>query len=380
MSRALLPMLALAIVAAVAAQPIIPADNLFDPAWGTVLSNLESIWQGGEFGPERLVDDDPSSLWRAADGSVPPIALTFELARPARLRSIALANAEDADYVNAQARVVRLEALTPDRDPAKTRVLGSFVLDKRPGWQRFELRPAHCRILQLTILSNHGSRHMTTLAGIALGAQLDDGGPFALVQGRYDDGQGHALTLVQHGERLSGCTSGPQALPIQGRRAGEAWALLIGDRPAVLVLDADLRARLTETIDGRNVMRTLQRVDRDPGVCSDQRELYAEILRREGRLTLLDQGGDEPAALLAGLDGRWSVGVYVLRTGDAQQDLERSRTRAAALADELAQRGLDSSRVEVVGRGGSDPPAASLARPWRALCERIVIERATNWE
>lgn len=64
---------------------------------------------------------------------------------------------------------------------------------------------------------------------------------------------------------------------------------------------------------------------------------------------------------------------YTDSRGDAQENLELSRTRAQALADALIDLGVDAKRIEVQGHGESFPVTENASAKGRAQNRRVEI-------
>jgi len=368
------------------------AGNLLDPAWGTRLVKAGSTWDGGDYGPGNLLDGDVDTLWRAADGRIPPVKLEYEFARPARISGAAFANAEDADYANAQARIVNVDAFTQS---GERKILGTFSLDKSGGLQVVRFGEATCRRVTITIMSNHGSRHMTTLSELALLGELTVGGPYGIVEGTWRNAESGRMVLDQRGETLVGMLGDPPVM-LEGRELeGQAWIVRSagnGGRCASLVVDHDLRLRAAfggQTGEPAVFIRRSREVAADAAGSLSLARVWESDLEAAGSATIVciafckgsaefsagsGKALDELAAFLQDQAGRsWDVEVHTAPTDPPTDAQALSELRAQALGRELVKRGLDESLLTVAGKGGGDPIAPVRAEPWRQLNERIVV-------
>ena len=104
--------------------------------------------------------------------------------------------------------------------------------------------------------------------------------------------------------------------------------------------------------------------------------LDAAVLFDSGSAVLKPEAEDtlaRAAEAIAGRDGRVRIEGHTDSEGDAPANLRLSEQRATAVRDALAARGVDASRLEIVGHGESRPVASNDSADGRARNRRVEL-------
>jgi len=174
-------------------------------SWGAgavVVEAPPSYSDSGQWSPDVLLDELPSSGWATKGGDLTPKVFVFELANKSEITSLAFDTAQ-VENPERGAKNVKVE-ISDTKDGAYT-LIATPTLAKVKDHQRFALKaPASGRYLRLTVLNNWGDpKYMEIMDFLAYGKVLtrrplpDNTGTFSSSYGNF--------RMQQTGSAVNGC-------------------------------------------------------------------------------------------------------------------------------------------------------------------------------
>jgi len=380
-----------------AAPPTPPRTNIFTIAAGALV-----LTHSGQYSDQwaalNLVDGDPATGWSAPQGNKLPATFVIELTQSHRLTSIALdaRQAQEQGYPGISAKAVEVWTSNDGPDAGFVRAAAT----DSPKGARAELTlTAHpvARWVKLIVRSNWGHAEYTELMEVeGYGDPVGAAPARPAIATSFDTNYG-AMTLTSNGTSVYGCYDGGtingatdgRTINVEWRGNGEnahfGGALFIlssaGDFVnGVWYLNGQRQGlwygktraqpytcpgRAAEAVDaslkstGRAILYGVRFASDSASLGSDSDSTLQQVL------ALLK---NDPALRLA-IEG------HTDSTNTDAYNMDLSARRANAVADWLANHGIDRERLKPQGYGRTRPIADNGTPQGRAINRRVEIAK-----
>jgi outer membrane protein OmpA-like peptidoglycan-associated protein len=376
-------------------------------SWGAgavVVEAPPSYSDSGQWSPDVLLDELPSSGWATKGGDLTPKVFVFELANKSEITSLAFDTAQ-VENPERGAKNVKVE-ISDTKDGAYT-LIATPTLAKVKDHQRFALKaPASGRYLRLTVLNNWGDpKYMEIMDFLAYGKVLtrrplpDNTGTFSSSYGNF--------RMQQTGSAVNGCYEYKNGLiengGFEGRVLRFTWTE--GDMPSprhggpAMLIFADDGQSFTGYWwnDGANGSPSGswqgKRVSKQVGFCPHWKpgagNNVVNQLKSEGRARLYgilfdtdsDHLKDESRPTLDSLiaaakaQPTWSFGIegYTDNVGGDAHNQTLSEKRAASVKAYLVAAGVAETRLTTQGFGATKPVASNDTELGKSQNRRVEI-------
>jgi outer membrane protein OmpA-like peptidoglycan-associated protein len=382
-----------------------PESNLL--SWGAgalVVEAPPSYSDSGNWSPESLLDELPSTGWATKSGDLTPKVFVFEMTEKSAITSLAFDTAQ-VENPGRGAKDVRVE-ISDSKDGVYT-VIATPALAQAKDHQKFVLKtPATGRYLRLTVLNNWGdAKYMEIMNVYAYGKPLvkrplpDNSGMFSSSYGNFH--------MQQTGSAVNGCYEWKNGLiengGFEGRVLRFTWTEgeVAGPRhggPAILIFSDDGQSFIGYWWhDGDKGAPSGswngKRVTKDVGSCPHWKpgagNGVVDQLKSEGRARLygilFDTDSDhlkaesKPTldALIAAAHTQptWSFGIegYTDNVGGDAHNQTLSEKRALSVKAYLVAAGVDASRLTTQGFGASHPVSSNDTELGRSQNRRVEV-------
>jgi outer membrane protein OmpA-like peptidoglycan-associated protein len=376
-------------------------------SWGAgalVVQAPPSYSDSGDWSPEDLLDELPSTGWATPSGDLTPKVFVFEMAERSAITSLAFDTAQ-VENPGRGAKDVKVEI--SDREDGGFTVIATPSLAQTRDHQKFMLKtPATGRYLRLTVLSNWGDpKYMEIMDVYAYGKPLvnrpppDNSGTFSSSYGNFH--------MQQTGSAVNGCYEYHNGLiengGFEGRVLRFTWTEgeITGPRhggPAMLIFSDDGQTFTgywwyDGGKGGPSGSWRGKRVSKVVGSCPQWKPGGAngvvEQLKSEGRARLygilFDTDSDhlkaesKPTldALIAAARTQptWNFGIegYTDNVGSDAHNQALSEKRALSVKAYLVAAGVDASRLTTQGFGASHPVSSNDTELGRSQNRRVEV-------
>lgn len=373
-----------------------PEEDLLDLVNGAIVLQATSEYNESTWGALTLIDGTTKTGWATKSGATIGNEITLELADLTKLSNFVI----DTNGVDGKGRGAKNFTLygsaTSAADGYSKLVSGEAKEEDRTQF------PIHhgdaVRWLRLAVTDNWGATDFTEIMELeAYGVRLKTdenmelSGIFAT---NYD-----LMRIVQSGKSVEGCydhDNGTLTGSTDGRVIRFEWR---EDGPqvgtAIMVLTADatyLNGLWYENGRLEGVWRGPLVTDgREPECQTGQSNLVTAAIKQSGVATLygirfdLDSAklrSDSRQTLDALLDAlitesAWRIGIegHTDAQGADDYNFELSAARAGSVRSWLVDQGVNTNRIETIGKGESQPEADNDSPQGRALNRRVVIRK-----
>ena len=376
-------------------------------SWGAgalVVQAPPSYSDSGNWSPESLLDELPSTGWATKSGDLTPKVFVFEIAEKSAITSLAFDTAQ-VENPGRGAKDVKVEI--SDREDGGFTVIATPSLAQTRDHQKFMLKTqATGRYLRLTVLNNWGdAKYMEIMDVYAYGKPMEKR-PLTDNSGTFSSSYGN-FHMQQTGAAVNGCYEHNNGLIENGGFEGRVlrfnWTEgeVAGPRhggPAMLIFSDDGQSftgywwneadKGAPSGDWRG-----KRVAKDVGSCPHWKPGGAngvvEQLKSEGRARLygilFDSDSDhlkaesKPTldALIAAARTQptWSFGIegYTDNVGGDAHNQTLSEKRALSVKAYLVAAGVDASRLTTQGFGASHPVSSNDTELGRSQNRRVEV-------
>jgi outer membrane protein OmpA-like peptidoglycan-associated protein len=376
-------------------------------SWGAgalVVQAPPSYSDSGNWSPESLLDELPSTGWATKSGDLTPKVFVFEMAEKSAITSLAFDTAQ-VENPGRGAKDVKVEI--SDREDGGFTVIATPSLAQTRDHQKFMLKTqATGRYLRLTVLNNWGdAKYMEIMDVYAYGKPMEKR-PLTDNSGTFSSSYGN-FHMQQTGAAVNGCYEHNNGLIENGGFEGRVlrfnWTEgeVAGPRhggPAMLIFSDDGQSftgywwneadKGAPSGDWRG-----KRVAKDVGSCPHWKPGGAngvvEQLKSEGRARLygilFDSDSDhlkaesKPTldALIAAARTQptWSFGIegYTDNVGGDAHNQTLSEKRALSVKAYLVAAGVDPSRLTTQGFGASHPVSSNDTELGRSQNRRVEV-------
>ena len=376
-------------------------------SWGAgalVVQAPPSYSDSGNWSPESLLDELPSTGWATKSGDLTPKVFVFEMAEKSAITSLAFDTAQ-VENPGRGAKDVKVEI--SDREDGGFTVIATPSLAQTRDHQKFMLKTqATGRYLRLTVLNNWGdAKYMEIMDVYAYGKPMEKR-PLTDNSGTFSSSYGN-FHMQQTGAAVNGCYEHNNGLIENGGFEGRVlrfnWTEgeVAGPRhggPAMLIFSDDGQSftgywwneadKGAPSGDWRG-----KRVAKVVGSCPHWKPGGAngvvEQLKSEGRARLygilFDSDSDhlkaesKPTldALIAAARTQptWSFGIegYTDNVGGAAHNQPLSEKRALSVKAYLVAAGVDASRLTTQGFGASHPVSSNDTELGRSQNRRVEV-------
>jgi outer membrane protein OmpA-like peptidoglycan-associated protein len=376
-------------------------------SWGAgalVVQAPPSYSDSGNWSPESLLDELPSTGWATKSGDLTPKVFVFEMAEKSAITSLAFDTAQ-VENPGRGAKDVKVEI--SDREDGGFTVIATPSLAQTRDHQKFMLKTqATGRYLRLTVLNNWGdAKYMEIMDVYAYGKPMEKR-PLTDNSGTFSSSYGN-FHMQQTGAAVNGCYEHNNGLIENGGFEGRVlrfnWTEgeVAGPRhggPAMLIFSDDGQSftgywwneadKGAPSGDWRG-----KRVAKDVGSCPHWKPGGAngvvEQLKSEGRARLygilFDSDSDhlkaesKPTldALIAAARTQptWSFGIegYTDNVGGDAHNQTLSEKRALSVKAYLVAAGVDASRLTTQGFGASHPVSSNDTELGRSQNRRVEV-------
>ena len=376
-------------------------------SWGAgalVVQAPPSYSDSGNWSPESLLDELPSTGWATKSGDLTPKVFVFEMAEKSAITSLAFDTAQ-VENPGRGAKDVKVEI--SDREDGGFTVIATPSLAQTRDHQKFMLKTqATGRYLRLTVLNNWGdAKYMEIMDVYAYGKPMEKR-PLTDNSGTFSSSYGN-FHMQQTGAAVNGCYEHNNGLIENGGFEGRVlrfnWTEgeVAGPRhggPAMLIFSDDGQSftgywwneadKGAPSGDWRG-----KRVAKDVGSCPHWKPGGAngvvEQLKSEGRARLygilFDSDSDhlkaesKPTldALIAAARTQptWSFGIegYTDNVGGDAHNQPLSEKRALSVKAYLVAAGVDASRLTTQGFGASHPVSSNDTELGRSQNRRVEV-------
>jgi outer membrane protein OmpA-like peptidoglycan-associated protein len=376
-------------------------------SWGAgalVVQAPPSYSDSGNWSPESLLDELPSTGWATKSGDLTPKVFVFEMAEKSAITSLAFDTAQ-VENPGRGAKDVKVEI--SDREDGGFTVIATPSLAQTRDHQKFMLKTqATGRYLRLTVLNNWGdAKYMEIMDVYAYGKPMEKR-PLTDNSGMFSSSYGN-FHMQQTGAAVNGCYEHNNGLIENGGFEGRVlrfnWTEgeVAGPRhggPAMLIFSDDGQSftgywwneadKGAPSGDWRG-----KRVAKDVGSCPHWKPGGAngvvEQLKSEGRARLygilFDSDSDhlkaesKPTldALIAAARTQptWSFGIegYTDNVGGDAHNQTLSEKRALSVKAYLVAAGVDASRLTTQGFGASHPVSSNDTELGRSQNRRVEV-------
>jgi len=377
-------------------------------SWGAgalVVQAPPSYSDSGNWSPEALLDEVPSTGWATRTGDLTPKVFVFEMAEKSEITSLAFDTAQ-VENPGRGAKDVKVEI--SDRKDGGFTVIATPSLAQVKDHQRFPLKtPATGRYLRLTVLNNWGDpKYMEIMSFDAFGKPLakrvlpDNSGTFSSSYGNF--------RMQQTRSTVNGCYEHNNGLIENGGFDGRVlrFTWTEGDMPsprhggpAMLIFADDGQSFTGYWWNDGNANGSPsgdwqgKRVSKQIGFCPHWKpgggNGVVDQLKSEGRARLYgilfdtdsDHLKDESKPTLDSLiaaaktQPTWSFGIegYTDNVGGNAHNQTLSEKRAASVKAYLVAAGVDAKRLTTQGFGASKPVASNDTELGRSQNRRVEI-------
>ena len=376
-------------------------------SWGAgalVVQAPPSYSDSGNWSPESLLDELPSTGWATKSGDLTPKVFVFEMAEKSAITSLAFDTAQ-VENPGRGAKDVKVEI--SDREDGGFTVIATPSLAQTRDHQKFMLKTqATGRYLRLTVLNNWGdAKYMEIMDVYAYGKPMEKR-PLTDNSGTFSSSYGN-FHMQQTGAAVNGCYEHNNGLIENGGFEGRVlrfnWTEgeVAGPRhggPAMLIFSDDGQSftgywwneadKGAPSGDWRG-----KRGAKDVGSCPHWKPGGAngvvEQLKSEGRARLygilFDSDSDhlkaesKPTldALIAAARTQptWSFGIegYTDNVGGDAHNQTLSEKRALSVKAYLVAAGVDASRLTTQGFGASHPVSSNDTELGRSQNRRVEV-------
>ena len=376
-------------------------------SWGAgalVVQAPPSYSDSGNWSPESLLDELPSTGWATKSGDLTPKVFVFEMAEKSAITSLAFDTAQ-VENPGRGAKDVKVEI--SDREDGGFTVIATPSLAQTRDHQKFMLKTqATGRYLRLTVLNNWGdAKYMEIMDVYAYGKPMEKR-PLTDNSGTFSSSYGN-FHMQQTGAAVNGCYEHNNGLIENGGFEGRVlrfnWTEgeVAGPRhggPAMLIFSDDGQSftgywwneadKGAPSGDWRG-----KRVAKDVGSCPHWKPGGAngvvEQLKSEGRARLYgilfdsdsDHLKDESKPTLDALiaaartQPTWSFGIegYTDNVGGDAHNQTLSEKRALSVKAYLVAAGVDASRLTTQGFGASHPVSSNDTELGRSQNRRVEV-------
>jgi outer membrane protein OmpA-like peptidoglycan-associated protein len=376
-------------------------------SWGAgalVVQAPPSYSDSGNWSPESLLDELPSTGWATKSGDLTPKVFVFEMAEKSSITSLAFDTAQ-VENPGRGAKDVKVEI--SDREDGGFTVIATPSLAQTRDHQKFMLKTqATGRYLRLTVLNNWGdAKYMEIMDVYAYGKPMEKR-PLTDNSGTFSSSYGN-FHMQQTGAAVNGCYEHNNGLIENGGFEGRVlrfnWTEgeVAGPRhggPAMLIFSDDGQSFTgywwNEADKGApSGSWRGKRVAKDVGSCPHWKPGGAngvvEQLKSEGRARLygilFDSDSDhlkaesKPTldALIAAARTQptWSFGIegYTDNVGGDAHNQTLSEKRALSVKAYLVAAGVDASRLTTQGFGASHPVSSNDTELGRSQNRRVEV-------
>ena len=358
----------------------------------------------GDWSPEALLDELPTTGWATRDGDLTPKVFVFELADKSQITSLGF---DTAHVENPERGAKNLKVEIADTKDGAYTLIATPTLEKVKDHQKFVLKaPATGRYLRLTALNNWGDpKYMEIMIIFAYGKPLvkrplpDNSGTFSSSYGNF--------RMLQTGSAANGCYEYKNGLiengGFEGRVLRFTWTE--GDMPSprhggpAMLIFADDGQSFTGywwhegatngapgRWDGKRVSKAVGSCPHwKPGVGNN----VVDQLKSEGRARLYgilfdtdsDHLRDESKPTLDSLiaaakaQPTWSFGIegHTDNVGGDAHNQALSEKRAASVKAYLVAAGVAAGRLTTQGFGATKPVASNDTELGRSQNRRVEI-------
>jgi outer membrane protein OmpA-like peptidoglycan-associated protein len=397
------PLLLVSLSAQVASRPA--ESNLL--SWGAgalVVEAPPSYSDSGNWSPESLLDEVPSTGWATKEGDLTPKVFVFEMAEKSEITSLSF---DTAQVENAGRGAKDLKVEISDNKDGGFSVIATPSLAQAKDHQKFVLKtPATGRYVRLTALNNWGdAKYIEIMNVFAYGKPLaprplpDNSGTFSSSYGNF--------RMEQTGSTVNGCYEHNNGLiengGFEGRVLRFTWTEgeVAGPRhggPAMLIF-ADDGQSFTGYWWGAGDSGAPsgswrgKRVAKVVGSCPHWKpgssNAVVQQLKTEGRARLygilFDTDSDhlkaesKPTldALISAASSQpsWSFAIegYTDNVGGDAHNQTLSEKRALSVKTYLVAAGVDASRLTTKGFGASNPVSSNDTELGRSQNRRVEV-------
>jgi outer membrane protein OmpA-like peptidoglycan-associated protein len=376
-------------------------------SWGAgalVVQAPPSYSDSGNWSPEALLDELPSTGWATRTGDLTPKVFVFEMTEKSEITSLAFDTAQ-VENPGRGAKDVKVEI--SDRMDGGFTVIATPSLAQVKDHQKFPLKtPATGRYLRLTVLNNWGDpKYMEIMSFNAYGKPLakrvlpDNSGTFSSSYGNF--------RMQQTGSTVNGCYEHNNGLIENGGFDGRVlrFTWTEGDMPSprhggpAILIFADDGQSFKGYWWGGNASGPPsggwdgKRVSKQIGFCPHWKpgggNGVVDQLKSEGRARLYgilfdtdsDHLKDESKPTLDSLiaaaktQPTWSFGIegYTDNVGGDAHNQTLSEKRAASVKAYLVAAGVDAKRLTTQGFGASKQVASNDTELGRSQNRRVEI-------
>ncbi len=376
-------------------------------SWGAgalVVQAPPSYSDSGNWSPESLLDEVPSTGWATKQGDLTPKVFVFEMAEKSTITSLVFDTAQ-VENPGRGAKDVKVE-ISDSRDGGFA-VIATPALAQVKDHQKFVLKtPATGRYLRLTVLNNWGDAGYMEIMDISAFGKplvkrplLDNSGTFTSSYGKF--------RMQQTGSAANGCYEHNNGLiengGFEGRVLRFTWTEgeVVEPRhggPAILIFSDDGQSFLGywwgDNSKGAPSGRWEGKRDsKDVGSCphwkSGSANGVVDQLKTEGRARLygifFDTDSDhlkaesKPTldALIAAARTQpaWNFGIegYTDDVGGDAHNQTLSEKRALSVKAYLVAAGVDASRLTTEGFGASHPVGSNDTELGRSQNRRVEV-------
>jgi outer membrane protein OmpA-like peptidoglycan-associated protein len=374
-------------------------------SWGAgalVVEAPPSYSDSGNWSPESLLDELPSTGWATKTGDLTPKVFVFEMAERSAITSVAFDTAQTENPGRA-AKDVKVEI--SERQDGGFTTVATPSLAQAKDHQKFALKmPATGRYVRLTVLNNWGdAKYMEVMDFFAYGKSLgkrplpDNTGTFSSSYGNFH--------MQQSGSAVNGCYEYKGGLiengGFEGRVLRFTWTEsgTAGERhggPAMLIFTDDGQSFTGYWWhDGDKGAPAGswrgKRIAKEVGSCPHWKpgNGVVEQLKSEGRARLygilFDTDSDhlkaesKPTldALIAAARTQpaWSFGIegYTDNAGGDTHNQALSEKRALSVKAYLVAAGVDAGRLSTQGFGASHPVSSNDTELGRSQNRRVEV-------
>ena len=404
-------------IALLCAIPLLPTKLSAQSGGGPAESNLLSWGAGalvvqappsysdsGNWSPESLLDELPSTGWATQSGDLTPKVFVFEMAEKSAITSLGFDTAQ-VENPGRGAKDVKVEI--SDREDGGFTVIATPSLAQTRDHQKFVLKTqATGRYLRLTVLNNWGdAKYMEIMDVYAYGKPLEKR-PLPDNSGMFSSSYGN-FHMQQTGAAVNGCYEYNNGLiengGFEGRVLRFTWTEgdIPGPRhggPAMLIFSDDGQSFTGYWwSEGNNGAPSGgwrgKRIGKDVGSCPYWKpgsgNGVVEQLQTEGRARLygilFDTDSDhlkaesKPTldALIAAARTQptWNFGIegYTDNVGGDAHNQALSEKRALSVKAYLVAAGVDASRLTTQGFGASHPVSSNDTELGRSQNRRVEV-------